>query len=300
MKKYFLLSLLAILTLTASAQTNTYAMVIEMQNGTKLTIGPNEVKNVTFNNGELTVTGETIETLVASAVNQAKEYTDQAAANLKGYIDLSRELAELKAASEAADESIRAELAAKQTLIETNDAAIMALLDTKFNELNKLIDSNAKDVLANAKAISDNKAAQDAANIIMQNNIAQNAKDNVAQGKDITNLDDAIKAIKKALGDDTAETLKAYAKSIAESNAYQAKLDAQSYADTKDAAQSQTLMQAIKDQAEQDAKAWTSAMNLSIENLVTTYKLASLNEIISARINEAIVNLIQTYNQQKP
>ena len=300
MKKYFLLSLLAILTLTASAQTNTYAMVIEMQNGTKLTIGPNEVKNVTFNNGELTVTGETIETLVASAVNQAKEYTDQAAANLKGYIDLSRELAELKAASEAADESIRAELAAKQTLIETNDAAIMALLDTKFNELNKLIDSNAKDILANAKAISDNKAAQDAANIIMQNNIAQNAKDNVAQGKDITNLDDAIKAIKKALGDDTAETLKAYAKSIAESNAYQAKLDAQSYADTKDAAQSQTLMQAIKDQAEQDAKAWTSAMNLSIENLVTTYKLASLNEIISARINEAIVNLIQTYNLQKP
>ena len=300
MKKYFLLSLLAILTLTASAQTNTYAMVIEMQNGTKLTIGPNEVKNVTFNNGELTVTGETIETLVASAVNQAKEYTDQAAANLKGYIDLSRELAELKAASEAADESIRAELAAKQTLIETNDAAIMALLDTKFNELNKLIDSNAKDILANAKAISDNKAAQDAANIIMQNNIAQNAKDNVAQGKDITNLDDAIKAIKKALGDDTAETLKAYAKSIAESNSYQAKLDAQSYADTKDAAQSQTLMQAIKDQAEQDAKAWTSAMNLSIENLVTTYKLASLNEIISARINEAIVNLIQTYNLQKP
>ena len=59
-------------------------------------------------------------------------------------------------------------------------------------------------------------------------------------------------------------------------------------------------MQAIKDQAEQDAKAWTSAMNLSIENLVTTYKLASLNEIISARINEAIVNLIQTYNLQKP
>ena len=290
MKKYFLLSLLAILTLTASAQTNTYAMVIEMQNGTKLTIGPNEVKNVTFNNGELTVTGETIETLVASAVNQAKEYTDQAAANLISYMELS-------------------------------------------------------------------------------NRIEQNAKNIIAQGKDITNLDDAIKAIKKALGDDTAETLKAYAKSIAENNALQAKLDAQGYADAQDAAQKLTLMQAIKDQADQDAKAWTAAMNLTIENLVTTYKLASLNEyikttaeaaqtaaeknskayadtkdaaqsqtliqtikdqadqdaeawtsamnlsienlvstyqlnalteIISARINEAIVNLIQTYNLQKP
>ena len=88
--------------------------------------------------------------------------------------------------------------------------------------------------------------------------------------------------------------------SIAESNALQAKLDAQSYADTKDAAQSQTLIQTIKDQADQDAKAWTSAMNLSIENLVSTYQLNALTEIISARINEAIVNLIQTYNLQKP
>jgi len=96
MKKLMLSSLLAILTLAASAQTNTYAMVIEMQNGTKLTIGPNEVKNVTFNNGQLTVTGETIETLVGSAVNQAKEYTDQAAANLKGYIDLATALEQVK------------------------------------------------------------------------------------------------------------------------------------------------------------------------------------------------------------
>ena len=243
MKKYFLLSLLAMLqlTLTVSAQTNTYAMVIEMQNGTKLTIGPNEVKNVTFNNGELTVTGETIETLVTSAVNEARQYTDQATANLKAYIDLSRELAELKASSEAADaqlansinankteaaanlksavDAITAELAAKQKLIETNDAAIKALLDTKISELSRLIEGNAADIIKNAR--------------------------------DITT-------------------------------------------------QGSNLMQAIKDQADQDAKAWTAATNLAIENLVTTYKLASLNETISNQINSAILNLIQTYNLQKP
>ena len=194
----------------------------------------------------------------------------EAAANLKSAVD-----------------KIIGELAAKQTLIENNDAAIKALLDTKVSELNKLIEGNAKDILANAKAIKDNKEAQDAANTVMQNDIAKNAKDIVAQGKDITNLDDAIKAIKKALGDDTAETLKAYAKSIAESSALQAKLDAQGYADAQDAAQKLTLMQAIKDQADQDAKAWTAAINLAIENLVTTYKLASLNEYIKTTAEAA-------------
>jgi len=243
MKKYFLLSLLAMLqlTLTVSAQTNTYAMVIEMQNGTKLTIGPNEVKNVTFNNGELTVTGETIETLVASAVNEARQYTDQATANLKAYIDLSRELAELKASSEAADaqlansinankteaavnlkgavDAITAELAAKQTLIETNDAAIKALLDTKISELSRLIEGNAADIIKNAR--------------------------------DITT-------------------------------------------------QGSNLMQAIKDQAGQDAAAWTAATNLAIENLVTTYQLNAMRDIISSAISNAILDLIQTYNLQKP
>ena len=194
----------------------------------------------------------------------------EAAANLKSAVD-----------------AITAELAAKQTLIENNDAAIKALLETKVSELNKLIEGNAKDILAANKLITDNKAAQDAANTVMQNDIAKNAKDIVAQGKDITNLDDAIKAIKKALGDDTAETLKAYAKSIAESNALQAKLDAQGYADAQDAAQKLTLMQAIKDQADQDAKAWTAAINLAIENLVTTYKLASLNEYIKTTAEAA-------------
>ena len=184
-------------------------------------------------------------------------------------------------------EGIEAKLGALQTLIETNQTAIETLLNTKVSELNKLIEGNASEIGKNASAIAKNAEAQAAENVLMQNNIAQNAKDIVAQGKDITKLDDAIKAIKKALGDDTAETLKAYAKSIAESNALQAKLDAQGYADAQDAAQKLTLMQAIKDQADQDAKAWTAAINLAIENLVTTYKLASLNEYIKTTAEAA-------------
>lgn len=66
MKKNILIALFALLAvaLNSNAQNNTYNMVIEMANGTKITIGPNDVKNISFNNGELVITGENINTLV--------------------------------------------------------------------------------------------------------------------------------------------------------------------------------------------------------------------------------------------
>ena len=66
MKKNIFIVLFALLAvaLNGNAQNNTYNMVIEMANGTKITIGPNDVKNISFNNGELVMTGEDINTLV--------------------------------------------------------------------------------------------------------------------------------------------------------------------------------------------------------------------------------------------
>lgn len=192
MKKLMLSSLLAILTLAASAQTNTYAMVIEMQNGTKLTIGPNEVKNVTFNNGQLTVTGETIETLVGSAVDQAKAYTDQAAANLKGYIDLATALEQVKgsisalsatvegnkaqaiqagkdaaAAAKEAAQNYALDQIQKQAMLDNNawgaytDAAIAALVKTyNLNAMSEIISNAGYKAQQSAMDYSD---AQDAA-----------------------------------------------------------------------------------------------------------------------------------------
>ena len=65
MKKIFLIALFALMAvaLNSNAQNNTYNMVIEMANGTKITIGPNDVKNISFNNGELVISGESINTL---------------------------------------------------------------------------------------------------------------------------------------------------------------------------------------------------------------------------------------------
>lgn len=48
------------------AQGNSYNMVIEMANGTKFSIGPNDVKSVTFNDGQLVVTGEDLQSILTN------------------------------------------------------------------------------------------------------------------------------------------------------------------------------------------------------------------------------------------
>lgn len=68
MKRITLLTLfVALMSFATQAQENTYNMVIEMTDGTIITVCPDDISTLTFNNGELTVTGlelgELIETL---------------------------------------------------------------------------------------------------------------------------------------------------------------------------------------------------------------------------------------------
>ena len=65
MKKTILMSLFATLlsVFTASAQSNTYSIIIKMQNGTVFTIGPNEADSIYFDDGKLTVSGMSIEAI---------------------------------------------------------------------------------------------------------------------------------------------------------------------------------------------------------------------------------------------
>jgi hypothetical protein len=71
MKRFFLLSLVAtfVSLMSVSAQDNTYSMIIKLANGTTLTIGPNEVDSISFNDGEITVSGSTISDLVNEIKN---------------------------------------------------------------------------------------------------------------------------------------------------------------------------------------------------------------------------------------
>ena len=88
MKKNILIALFALLAvaLNSNAQNNTYNMIIEMANGTKITIGPNDVKNISFNNGELVMTGEDINSLVEQQ-SKTDERIDSLATTNKAQLD---------------------------------------------------------------------------------------------------------------------------------------------------------------------------------------------------------------------
>ena len=105
MKKNLLMALVALMAfaLSGNAQNNTYNMVIEMANGTKITIGPNDVKNISFNDGELVMTGEDINTLVErqseteARVRAIKAQGDEIAMRMQEYrAVLENEIARLK------------------------------------------------------------------------------------------------------------------------------------------------------------------------------------------------------------
>ncbi len=80
MKKFFLISLIAtfVTIFSASAQDNTYNMVIKMANGTTFTIGPKDVENITFNDGEVVVSGSSIQELIASITENASRIAENA------------------------------------------------------------------------------------------------------------------------------------------------------------------------------------------------------------------------------
>lgn len=85
MKKYILLPLIAMLVtvFSASAQENAYPMIIKMADGTIFTIGANEVQKVSFTNGQVTVSGESIQSMLdaiaatMSLTKDTREKTDQ-------------------------------------------------------------------------------------------------------------------------------------------------------------------------------------------------------------------------------
>ncbi len=60
MKQLLFLLLMPLAVLSAFAQSNDYNMVIELKNDTTITLGADDVENLTFNGEALTVSGNTI------------------------------------------------------------------------------------------------------------------------------------------------------------------------------------------------------------------------------------------------
>lgn len=67
MKKNFLFTLVIMLMTAISSfaqnEQKEYNMVITLNNGTTVTLGHNDIKNITFNNGEISISGDVISTI---------------------------------------------------------------------------------------------------------------------------------------------------------------------------------------------------------------------------------------------
>lgn len=67
MKKNFLFTLVVILMTAISSfaqnEQKEYNMVITLNNGTTVTLGHNDIKDITFNNGEISISGDVISTI---------------------------------------------------------------------------------------------------------------------------------------------------------------------------------------------------------------------------------------------
>lgn len=66
MKKNILLTIVLLLTVSLSTfAQKEYNMVITLSNGTTITLGHNDIKNITFNNGEVSISGDVVTTIEA-------------------------------------------------------------------------------------------------------------------------------------------------------------------------------------------------------------------------------------------
>lgn len=76
MKKNFLLAMVVMLmTAVSSFAQKEYNMVITLSNGTTVTLGHNDIKEITFNDGEVAISGNMVNTIDSLAkVSQEQEY----------------------------------------------------------------------------------------------------------------------------------------------------------------------------------------------------------------------------------
>lgn len=82
MKNYLLpLIFILVLVFKVHAQENSYGMIIKMKGGTVLSIGPNEIDSIFFDNNQIIISGANISEVV-DLISQNKESTDKLQANV--------------------------------------------------------------------------------------------------------------------------------------------------------------------------------------------------------------------------
>jgi chromosome segregation ATPase len=158
MKKntFFAIVIMLMMSVSALAQSNSYNMVIEMANGTKINIGPNDVKNIYFKDGELVVSGENLEKLIQNTNENMNQTTTELSIlnarlqNVESRIDVLSN--QSGGASSDEIKNIQAQIAGLKEVINVcarkdDVAEMMQKMDASNKYLSDMININAKDIM---------------------------------------------------------------------------------------------------------------------------------------------------------
>lgn len=188
MKKFILASAFALMATPAlfAQSSNTYSMQIELKDGTKITLGPNDLKNITFVDGVIKIEGNTIEELrssIAKAEANTKNMVEeqrynvealkQKASDLQAMIDyLSVKVAQLEKAEGGSGntEDITALQAAIATLqselakLQNSEMALktdVAATNEKINNVQAMVKATEAAIMDLQKAVKELQSSGD-------------------------------------------------------------------------------------------------------------------------------------------
>ena len=143
MKKNFLLAMVVMLmTAVSSFAQKEYNMVITLSNGTTVTLGHNDIKEITFNDGEVAISGNmvnTIDSLAQVSQNQETHIKAVEAMSMDMYHDLLNRTEELNQQVDFNMADTKAALQNANELIKQQSDEINAL-NAKIDALKTLIE----------------------------------------------------------------------------------------------------------------------------------------------------------------
>lgn len=158
MKKNFLLAMVVMLmTAVSSFAQKEYNMVITLSNGTTVTLGHNDIKEITFNDGEVAISGNmvnTIDSLAKVSKNLEQRTKEVEARSMEMSYDLLTR-------TDALNQQVDINMANTNAKIETLESYGAALKNNIAAAETEIAETNAK--VDNTKA-----ALQDAYNLIKQ------------------------------------------------------------------------------------------------------------------------------------
>lgn len=151
MKKNFLLAMVVMLmTAVSSFAQKEYNMVITLSNGTTVTLGHNDIKEITFNDGEVAISGNMVNTIDSLA--QVSQYLEQRTKEVEARsMEMSYDILNR---TEMLNKQVEEKMAVTNTRIENLESYDGALKNNIALAEDKIAETNAR--VANTEAALQN------------------------------------------------------------------------------------------------------------------------------------------------